>query len=42
MPDVDNKIIRVIVVGNAESGKTALMNRLVGKEFHSNYVPLWA
>lgn len=39
MPSVDNKIIRVIIVGNVEAGKTALMNRLVGKEFHFNYMP---
>lgn len=39
MPIVDNKIISVIIVGNVEAGKTALMNRLVGKEFCLNYAP---
>lgn len=39
MPIIDNKIIRVIIAGNVEAGKTALMNRLVDKEFHLNYVP---
>ncbi|BBB15626.1 small GTP-binding protein [Candidatus Rickettsiella viridis] len=39
MLSVDNKIISVIIVGNVEAGKTALMNRLVGKEFPFNYAP---